>query len=178
MITIIFESHATSFDNENGIASGIKDSDLSELGQKQAKELGARYENEIFDIIFCSDLKRSYRTAEIAFATRNFSIIRDLRLRECDYGIYNGAKIDINTIKAEYLDKPYPGGEGYRQTTEKMKSFLTELWKNHKGKKVMIIGSRATQYGLEALINNVPLATTVTAPWEWQPGWVYCLKNI
>ena len=39
MVTIIFESHATSFDNENHLSSGHNDVGLSSLGEKQAKEL-------------------------------------------------------------------------------------------------------------------------------------------
>ena len=36
-----------------------------------------------------------------------------------------------------------------------MKSFLEELLKNYDGKKVMIIGHRATQYGLEHWIKGL-----------------------
>ena len=153
--------------------------DLSKLGVQQAKQLGQRYQNEFFDAVFCSDLKRSYRTAQIAFQNRNFKIIKDERLRECNYGKFNGAKIDINTIKAKYITKSYPeSGESYEQTTEKMRSFLSELLMNYQGKKIMIIGSRATQYGLEHLVNHVPLAEAVMAPWHWQPGWRYYLRKL
>src|SRR5471030_888291 len=41
--------------------------DLSPLGIQQAHELGNRRGTEHFDAIFCSDLLRSYKTAEIAF---------------------------------------------------------------------------------------------------------------
>lgn len=71
MITIIFESHGTTFDNETHLSSSWFDVELSPLGEKQAKELGGRYKNEEFDAIFCSDLQRSYKTAEIAFEGRN-----------------------------------------------------------------------------------------------------------
>lgn len=70
MITIIFESHATTFDNEAHLSSGHNDVALSPLGIKQAKELGERYKNVHFDVIFCSDLQRSYKTAEIAFGNK------------------------------------------------------------------------------------------------------------
>ncbi len=85
MINIIFEAHATSLDNEKRLSSGHNDVELSPLGEQQAKQLGERYANQEFDAIFCSDLQRSYKTAEIAFGDR-FTIIKDKRLRECDYG--------------------------------------------------------------------------------------------
>ena len=45
-VTIIFETHSTSLDNEAGIASGHNDVDLSEMGLRQAKELAERYVDE------------------------------------------------------------------------------------------------------------------------------------
>ncbi len=52
MITIIFESHSTTFDNQAELSSGHNDVALSELGENQAKELGERYKNQNFDAIF------------------------------------------------------------------------------------------------------------------------------
>jgi bisphosphoglycerate-dependent phosphoglycerate mutase len=60
MLTIIFESHSTTEDNESKLAAGWFDTPLSELGKKQAKQLGERYKDTKLDAIFCSDLSRSY----------------------------------------------------------------------------------------------------------------------
>jgi len=38
---IYFVAHGTTKDNEEGIASGWKDDDLSDVGVEQSKELGA-----------------------------------------------------------------------------------------------------------------------------------------
>ena len=56
--------------------------------------------------------------------------------------------------------------------------FLKDLLKNYDGKKVMIVGHRATQYGLEHWIKRVSIKKAVTAPWKWQPGWVYDFNNL
>jgi broad specificity phosphatase PhoE len=85
MVTIIFESHTTTYDNEQQLASGHNDVELSPIGIQRAKELGKRHKQDYFDAIFCSDLQRSYKTAEIAFGEK-FPIIQDAKLRECDYG--------------------------------------------------------------------------------------------
>lgn len=42
----------------------------------------------------------------------------------------------------------------------------------------MIIGHRATQYGLEHFINHVSIHDTITLLWSWQPGWEYQLEQI
>lgn len=176
MVTIIFESHSTSLDNENHLASGWNDVELSSLGIKQAQDLGKRRKNEEFEAIFCSDLQRSYQTAEIAFGER-FPIIKDKKLRECNYGdLTQHPSDEVQPLKIGHISQPFPNGESYEQTSQRMKSFLTDLIRNYDGKKVMIIGHRATQYGLEHWINRVPLDEIILSPWSWQPGWIYQLR--
>lgn len=179
MVTVIFEAHGTTYGNENKRASGWDDVGLSELGKRQAKELGERYKNERFDAIFCSDLQRSYKTAEIAFAERGFTIIKDARLRECNYGDWAGrSSEEVEGEKVNRIDVPFPNGESYEQAAERIKGFLNYLLENYDGKKAMIVGHRATQYGLEHLIKSIPLREAVTAPWQWQAGWTYYLEKI
>lgn len=179
MVTIIFEAHGTTLDNEAGLSSGWYDVELSELGRKQAKELGQRYLNVNFDAIFCSDLKRSYETAEIAFAGRNIPIMRDTRLREANYGdLTRHRDKEVNEMRGNYVSEPFPNGESYEDSNKRMKEFLRDLLKNYNGKRVIIIGHRATQYALECFINGKTFPEAVTAPWQWQPGWIYKLEKI
>ncbi len=179
MVTIIFEAHGTTVDNEAKRASGHSDSPLSALGEEQAREMGERYKNEEFDAIFCSDLARSYRTAEIAFAGRRMRIKKDARLRECNYGDLTGSPSDtIENERPKRIREPFPNGESYEQAAERIKSFLNDLVSKYDSKQVLIIGHRATQYGLEHFIDGIPLEKVVAAPWTWQPGFVYCLRSI
>jgi broad specificity phosphatase PhoE len=150
MVEIIFEAHGTTFDNEAKIASGWNDVGLSDLGKRQAGELGERHAKDDFGAVFCSDLKRVYETAEIAFEDRNIKIIQDARLRECDYGDMIGSPEEkVKLEKPNRVLEPFPNGESYEQTSERTKRFLLDLLRDYDGKKVMIIGHRATQYGLE-----------------------------
>lgn len=179
MVKIIFETHSTTNDNEAELASGQFDVALSPLGERQAAELGQRRSSEHFDVIFCSDLQRSYRTAEIAFPNLRNRISRDARLRECDYGTWTRKPDkELRTERLNRIAFPFPGGESYQQTTERMRSFLNDLVAQRDGQRVLIIGHRATQYALEHLINGVPLADAVAAPWQWQAGWEYHLKTL
>ncbi|MBI5126666.1 MAG: histidine phosphatase family protein [Candidatus Taylorbacteria bacterium] len=177
MINIIFEAHGTTFDNEAHLSSGHNDVALSPLGIKQSKEMGERYANDHFDAIFCSDLQRAYKSAEIGFGTK-WPIIQDARLRECNYGDFtqNPSEL-VDTQKPLRINEPFPNGESYKQTTARMKSFLDDLLKNYQGKRIMIIGHRATQYGLDHLINGVPLEKLVTSHFKWQPGWEYTFEH-
>ncbi len=176
MIKILFETHATTWDNEAGIASGANDSPLSDLGRKQAARLGARYRDDTFDAIFCSTLARSYRTAEIAFSDRDLLIITDARLNECNYGKLNGHLArEVEPKRASHIETPFPGGESYTDACKRMHSFLEELAKDYQDKKLLIIGHRATQYGLDHWLKGKSIQEAITAPWAWQPGWEYVL---
>ena len=173
MTKIIFEAHGTTFDNEAHLSSGHNDVALSPLGEQQSKEMGERYKDDSFDAIFCSDLQRAYKSAEIAFGSK-FKIIQDARLRECDYGdLTQHPSGEVDGEKLNRIETPFPNGESYQQTTARMKSFLEDLAKEYADKKVMIIGHRATQYGLDHLINKVPLEQLVSTKFKWQPGWEY-----
>jgi 2,3-bisphosphoglycerate-dependent phosphoglycerate mutase len=173
VVTIVFEGHATSEDNEAKLASGWADAPLSALGEEQARTLGERYRGDTFDAIYCSDLARSYRTAELAFGGA-YPIVRDARLRECNYGALNRAPAsEIAARKLAAITTPFPDGESYTDTARRMRDFLRDV----AGGRVMIIGHRATQYGLEHWICGVPLDAAVTAPWRWQPGWTYELEQ-
>ncbi len=177
---IVFESHATTLDNEAGLASGWNDVELSDLGKKQAKELGARYDINDFDAIFCSDLQRSYKTAQLAFPGISSSkLFIDWRLRECDYGDFTQkAGQAIESQRAKRVAQPFPNGESYEQAMERMKSFVDDLRKyGKKFNKVMVIGSRATQYGLDCWVNGKNLEDLVNEPWQSQPGWHYDLEK-
>ncbi|HSD55534.1 MAG TPA: histidine phosphatase family protein [Candidatus Saccharimonadales bacterium] len=178
MITIIFEPHSTTRDNEAGTAAGWYDVELSDLGMGQAKQMGERYKDQSFDAIFCSDLQRSYKTAQLAFGDK-YPIVQDTRLRECNYGDFNRApKKEIESMKAEAVESPFPNGESYQDTSARMKAFLQDLLKDYDGKTVLIIGHRATQYGLEEHVKGLKLTDIVVAPWQWQPGWKYELQDL
>jgi len=177
MTSVLFESHSTSLDNEAGLASGHYDAALSPAGEKQAKELGERYRCTDIRAVFCSDLQRSYRTAELALDGRGIAIVQDPRLRECDYGeLTRRPRGEVHSNLAARLQEPFPGGESYRQATERVREFLEEVAIRFDGEVILIIGHRATHYALEHCLNRRPLEEVLTAQWHWQPGWTYRLE--
>ncbi len=176
-MTIIFEAHATTLDNEAKVCSGWNDVALSDLGEQQARELGERYKDTLFDAIFCADLQRSYRTAQIGFKDLNPKhLFLDWRLRECDYGDLTLApKEQVEADKINRITEPFPNGESYTEAMERIESFIEDL-RTKEFKRVLIIGSRATHYGLDHWINGKSIETCVLEPMVWQPGWEYQLQ--
>lgn len=174
---IVFEAHATTLDNEAKVVSGWNDVALSKLGEKQARELGKRYKLEDFDAVYCADLQRAYRTAQLAFPEINsVKLLLDWRLRECDYGDHTLSPRDkVDADKISRIKKPFPNGESYEQAMTRLKSFIDDL-RSSGHKYVLIIGSRATHYGLDYWIDGKNLEELVSTKMVWQPGWEYELK--
>ena len=95
VVHVVYETHATTVDNENGIATGWLPGELSAAGRDDARELGRRRRDDGLDLVLTSDLARAVQTVEIAFAGVDVPIITDPRLREVDYGDLNGAPVDV-----------------------------------------------------------------------------------
>ena len=66
-VEIIYETHATTTDNEAGISTGRLPGRLSAAGRREALELGARHRDQDIAAVFTSDLYRAVETARIAF---------------------------------------------------------------------------------------------------------------
>jgi broad specificity phosphatase PhoE len=174
MITIWFEPHGTSLDNEASLASGWNDVDLSELGFQQSKDLVDRCLKRGIDSIFVSDMQRALKTV-LPFAEQTqVPIFVDKRLRECDYGeLTQHPKKEIDDLKIMHISSAFPGGESYRDCAVRIQEFLKELKLNFDNKTILIVGHRATQYGIENFVNKKALDESVTEKWQWQPGWKY-----
>lgn len=175
-IRIVFETHSTSTDNEAGIASGWSDSPLSDLGREQARSLGERRRNDGIAAVFSSDLQRAGETARIAFEGSDVPILRDWRLRECDYGDLNGApRAEVHRERAGFLAEPYPGGESWQQAVARNARIFEDIarWD---GRRVLLVGHRATLLTCEHLLAGVPLEQLVATEGTWQKGWEYTLE--
>ncbi len=88
-VSITYLVHGTTTDNEKDISSGSSDIELSDLGIQQSINLREQIDIKGFDAVFCSDLKRAVTSAKLTFEDK-VPIIVDARLRECNYGDFNG----------------------------------------------------------------------------------------
>ena len=177
VIRITFFAHGTTIDNEKNLATGWLQGELSDLGIKQSKELGRIVSNKNFDVVFCSDLKRAVDSANLAFGDK-YKIIPDKRLRECDYGDLTGKPFTFNL--KDYINKPFPNGESYKDVGKRILDFLDFLKKDYDGKHIAIVAHQTTQLALEVLLKGKTWEQAIDDDWRskkaWQPGWDYVLK--
>jgi broad specificity phosphatase PhoE len=177
-VIITYFVHGTTFDNEQHISSGWKDVDISELGIKQSQELPTQNTDK-FDAVFCSDLLRAVHSADLSFRGR-FPIIVDERLRECDYGDYNGKLSEIvEPLQEKMINERFPNGESYEDVKTRIKSFLDDLKSDYDGQHVAIVAHKAPQIALDVLLKGMTWDEAFATDWrkagKWQPGWDYVL---
>ena len=171
---IVFETHSTTEDNENGVATGWLPGRLSATGRVQAAEFGRRRAADGIAVVFSSDLARAAETAAIAFGGTTIPVLLDWRLRECDYGSLNGSPAAaLHAHRAEYVDAPYSGGESWRQAAARVASFVADLSARWSGRRILVIGHVATRWGLDHLLLGAPLEELARQQFDWQPGWEY-----
>ncbi|ROT33203.1 histidine phosphatase family protein [Micromonospora sp. HM5-17] len=174
-VDIVFETSAVTTDDEAGVATGWLPGTLSERGRRCARELGERRADGL-NAIFCSDLARAVETVRIAFPNREFPVHWDTRLRQCNYGVLNGAPLtEVADRRLRHLDEPFPGGQSYREVVEQVRGFLRDLAGAWDGARVLVVAHSANRWALEHLLNGADLAELVGAPTEWRPGWSYRL---
>jgi len=166
----------TSIDNETGRASGHADVPLSEAGQQRAQELAGHYATKTLDAVFYSDLQRASATAHIVFAGRNLPLVPDARLREYDYG--DMTQYPVAQVEEEFsrrIIEPFPRGESLLMVVQRVGAFLRDVLQQYDGKTIVVIGHRATRYGIEYWCGKASLEEIVRTPWEWRevPIWRY-----
>lgn len=181
-VRITYFVHGTTTDNEKGIATGWNHGELSELGKTQCISLRKTLEGRKFDVIFCSDLRRAFDSAELMFHFK-IPIIRDERLKECNYGMFTGAhseNVEALTIKS--ISKRYPGGESYKDVEKRMRNLLNDIKKKYAGKKVAIVSHRGPQLALDVILKKKTWEQAIKNDWrlknpkQWKPGWEYSLR--
>jgi alpha-ribazole phosphatase/probable phosphoglycerate mutase len=175
-VEIVYETHSTTTDNENGIATGWLGGRLSAEGRSQAAELGRRRRDDGIAAGFVSDLARAQETAEIALGGSAIPLFQDARLRECDYGDLNGMPVArLAAERARHVEEPWPGGESYRQVVDRTRDFLRELAAGWHGRRVLLIAHSANRWALQCLLDGSDLRALVDAPFEWRAGWLFDL---
>ena len=173
---VVFETHSLTEDNEAGRATGWLPGQLSPRGQEQARQLGRRRSHDQITAVFSSDLARAVETASVAFDGSGIPVLHDWRLRECDYGERNGMPAaEMHASRREHLDRPYPGGESWRQAVARVGRFLGDLPLRWDGQRVVVIGHVATRWGLDHFICGVALEDLMEQDFAWQEGWEYRL---
>lgn len=148
---------------------GQQDSPLTEAGIAQAAAVGRRLGNEQFDYIYSSDLKRVVDTAQPLADLLGHDIRLEPRLRERDYGIFEGLTYgdmerQHNELYQRYRAQRYepdfviPAAETIRQLVGRSMAIMHELAERHEGERVAIFSHGGTLSAVLRAMLGVPLS--------------------
>ncbi|XP_059165418.1 fructose-2,6-bisphosphatase TIGAR-like isoform X2 [Physella acuta] len=137
IFTVTLVRHGETLSNRDNIMQGQLDTQLSDLGQRQAQLLGLHLQDFKFTHMFTSDLTRAADTAKaIAQANRqsHCSLKTDKRLRERGFGWLEGKPLSEfreAMAKSKHSSHSFTpeGGETMEQVTARVISFLDDLFK-------------------------------------------------
>ena len=120
---------------------GHKDIPLNAAGRKQAQKVADYlYDNEDIENLYCSDLSRTKETADIIGKKLGLEPICDFRLRELNFGKWEG--MTFSEVYKKYPDEfnqwynntmefKIPGGESLTEILARSLLALNEIKKRH-----------------------------------------------
>lgn len=147
---LILVRHGETEDNAANIVQGQTHGQLSANGRSQAKSAALRLDGTKINAIYTSDLGRVRATADtIAARLPPMARNEDARLREQDFGIFEGQPIiklldKMDSEKTDFATFAPSGGETRIEFQKRILQFFEEIHAQHSGETVLIV----THYGV------------------------------
>ena len=138
MKNIITVQHTQSVHHTNGMVGSWTDWDLTELGKKQADNIGKKLKEELAGqavVLYSSDLKRAKQTAEAIAKQLGVQPIFRMELRERNIGKCCGKSVQWLRENRECPektvdDKLFSDGESRRDAWNRLRPFYEEMMAN------------------------------------------------
>ena len=175
---ITYFVHSITTDNESGIATGWLPGELSNKGIARAELLAPDLRARGFDAVFSSDLQRARQTTELFFGD-TLPVFLDWRLRECNYGDFDGTLATTFKMEREqdFIETSYPGGECYLDVEQRVRSFLDDAQNLFDGNHIAIVSHQAPQLAMDVILRGMSWEEAIANDWRkrgnWQAGWEY-----
>lgn len=137
---------------------GSADISLNERGMEQAKYTKENLKNVDIDLIFCSPLIRAKQTAEVINEDRNLNITFDERLRERNYGEFEGtskSSFNYNDFWAYEKNLKYDKAENVQDFFKRIYYFLDDLKEKYSDKNILIVCHAGVVKAIECYANNM-----------------------
>ncbi len=155
---LIVARHAESQGNVEKIYQGkVPGTDLTATGQKQAKALAKEIVQSVkrgapVTKVYCSPLNRTQQTAQAVAEALDVPLVIDERLRELDFGEYEGKHIDFDDltfvrerrahrIATDQVESIYhlPGMEPWDSSETRCRAFFDDILPKHRGETVVVV---------------------------------------
>lgn len=165
--TLILLRHGQTEWNASDRMQGQIDTDLTDLGRRQAKEAARELVSRNAIAIVSSDLKRAYDTAQALSEHTTVPVVRDQRLRETHLGDWEGLthlEVDADYPGARVawrLDATYrpPNGESKLEVGARSLPVVQELFRERQdwpGRSIILVAHGGLIAALTAALLDLP----------------------
>lgn len=187
---LIIIRHGETVWNSEGKKHGQLDSPLTRLGIAQSKALAQRLSEESFAALYSSDLGRAIETAGHVAERTNHKIICDKRLRERNFGIFQGLidqqvkekyLLEYDAHNADKINYVIPGGESLKEYSARVIACLEDLAARHAGQNIALVTHGGVIDSWFRYIFGIPLdaprkaklwnASLNSSVWSRATGW-------
>ncbi len=145
---LIIVRHGATEWNKKGIVQGCLDIPLSDEGIMQGHLLADKLKNIDIEYIFSSDLSRARDTAQLICDKHNLSFIEDHRLREMDFGEWQGLSFEQITVSDKlkldtWRNRPslvkFDQGESIDDVKERALDFFNEIYTKFEHANILLV---------------------------------------
>ncbi|MBI2863096.1 MAG: histidine phosphatase family protein [Chloroflexi bacterium] len=167
MTRLLLVRHGQTDWNHSRVFQGHQDTELSELGIRQAECLAERLAGEKIDAAYASDLKRAYHTATIGLKRHQIEVVPDARLREMYFGAFEG--LTAAEIATRYPEdwrrwnddwanaSPLGSKDTLRCLTNRVGEFFAEVQQAHKDDTIIVVAHSGTLRAFLCLTLHIDL---------------------
>lgn len=146
---LILTRHGETLENRQDIMQGHMPGTLSPLGIQQAEQLADLLTNEPIDVIVCSDLARSFDTANAVAVRRGLEPQPTDLLREIDWGKYTGGHLKT----MDWYNLP-EGCESLESLMIRAERFIDYIREKYAGQNVLAVGHGAINRAIVAYLEG------------------------
>lgn len=165
MKRIITIQHTQSVHHTNGMLGAWTDWDLTDLGRKQAANIGLALKKEPDlqkYIMYSSDLKRAKQTAEIVGLHLHLAPVLRQEIREVNAGIdeptpmkwFNENKVQLGEGIYDPDYKPFPSAESDRELWNRLSSFAEEIIRSEHENIILVSHGTALSFFFSVWMND------------------------
>jgi broad specificity phosphatase PhoE len=155
--------HGQSLHNKEQRIAGQLDSELTELGFEDARQVARVINRSDFDIIYSSDLLRARQTAETIIEALDLKcpVRFSPLLRELDYGEFTEKSVEETFLFLNYKhaqQQRYPGGESFLDLQARLEQFIRQMMQAPAGRRILVT----------AHAGSIRLIAMLIDPARWQ----------